>query len=369
MQNKVTEQITLLQFILLIYKTQIGISVLTLPRVLIQGANTDGWMIVIFGGLLSILLSGAIIRIMKYHPGKILYDAMPEYLGKWLGKVLTLLWTVYALLSATLVLFTSIYIVKVWILPNTPFYLLMIIFIIPIYMVARQGVDLLARYAELVFLVAFLMPYLLFFALKDVEWLNLLPVLKEGWEPVIKSIGLVLPSFYGFELIFIWYPFLKQKQRAFRGAVIANLLAMNILLIITVISFVNFSPVENEKIIWPTLGLLKLIQFPFMERLEVFFLAFYLYVLFATIIPYLFTAVLGLKRLVGKMDHRGAGWGLRLILFSWVVGSVLYFPTYSDLFQLHKIWSQIALYMLIGFIFGYGLYLVLFHWWKRVSHQ
>jgi spore germination protein (amino acid permease) len=221
-------------------------------------------------------------------------------------------------------------------------------------------------FAEFVFLISFWMPILMLFALKDTNWLFLLPIAKEGLFPILSTVKSTILSFLGFELAFILYPFLKDKKSASKGIIIANSLSMIIFLMVTVISFVRFSPDEIKDYTYPTLNLLKLIQLPFLERLEIIFLSFYLFILFMTIIPYLYTAVLGVSQLSGKQDHRNT---LRVLMCLWFLSSFFFFPSSSQVNQMGKSWGMAGTYLAYVFPICLWIYGWLFHHTRKGQKQ
>ena len=87
MTKRVKREISLFQYILTISGVQVGFGVLTLPREVAQGANTDGWMSIIIGCAITTLVSLCIVKIMEKHTGYHLLDVLTRYLGKWLGRV------------------------------------------------------------------------------------------------------------------------------------------------------------------------------------------------------------------------------------------------------------------------------------------
>lgn len=359
-------QISLKQYIFIIYKTQVGIGVLSLPRDLAKTGGTDGWISILLGWILSILLSLVIIKIMEKNPEYTLLELLSKYFGKWVGKSLSVLWILYAAFAASVVMFSTIHIIKIWIVPDIRDFILMILFIIPIYMITKQGIKVIGLFAELVFLITFWMPFLMLFALKDTHWLFLLPIAKEGLFPIMSTVKSTILSFLGFELAFILYPFLKDKKSASKGIVIANSLSMIIFIMVTVISYVKFSPEEITDYAYPTLNLLKLIRLPVLERLEIIFLSFYLFILFMTIIPYLYTAVLGASQLCGKQDHRNV---LRILLCLWILLSFFFLPSSSQVTQMGKSWGTVGTYFAFVFPIFLWIYGWLFHLARKEQKQ
>jgi spore germination protein (amino acid permease) len=358
-------QISLIQYILIICETQVGIGVLSLPRDLAKNAGTDGWISIVLGWIMSMLVSLVIIRVMERNPEYTLFELLSKYFGKWVGKGLAVAWILFAAYSAITVMLATIHIIKIWIVPDIRNFILMILFIVPIYMITKQGIRVIGLFAEFVFMITLWMPFLLLLTLKDIEWMYLFPIGKGGLFPILSSVKSTVFAFLGFELAFILYPFLKDKKSAAKGIVIANSLSMLIYLTVTVICFVKFSPVEVTDYVYPTLNLLKVIQLPFMERLEIICLSFYLFIIFMTIIPYLYMAALGTSQLFGKQDHRNA---IRINMILWIVMSFFFIPTSSQITQMGA--SQGITGLCFAFVFPIFLWIYgwLFHR-RRKEHR
>lgn len=298
MTKRAKREISLFQYILTISGVQVGFGVLTLPREVAQGANTDGWMSIIIGCAITTLVSLCIVKIMEKHPGYHLLDVLTCYLGKWLGRVGMIFWVLYAVLAAVSLIFSLLYVIHIWILPRSPMFLIMMLLSIPMVMLACKGVLVISRYAVFTVFFTLWMPLLLFIPLKDGHWIYLLPLLKEGWIPVLNTVKSTIIAFLGFEFAFVLYPYLNNKSSAKKGIVIANLITLFIYLQVTFVSFVYFSPDGITKFLWPTLSLVTPFHFSFLERFEIIFLSFYLFIIFDSCIPYIFTASNGINQLL-----------------------------------------------------------------------
>ncbi|MBN6188718.1 endospore germination permease [Aneurinibacillus sp. BA2021] len=362
MRKYAFNEITLMQYIFLIHGTQIGLGILTLPRELTETADTDGWISILLGWILALCASLLITHIMKLHPNQTLFDIMTHYFGAWIGTVGNLMVILYFAFGAITVVWTSIFVINVWILVETPNYFILAFYIVPAFVIGRNGVRVLGRYAELTFYLTLWMPILLLIPLKEAHLLHLLPIVKEGWMPILLSIKSTVLSFLGFEMAFVFYPFLKHKQFAVRGIVIANSLSLIVFLHITFITYLFYSPDEITKYQWPTLNLLKAIEFPFLERFEIIFLSFYMFVLSTTWIPYTFGAVFGTSILLKKKDHQSH---LLVFLLLLLLFSFFFQPSYIQINQLGKVWGR------VGFLFSYlfpvvlWLYIVIHHALQR----
>jgi len=355
-------EITLLQYVSILAGAQIGIGILSLPAETAKIVGTDGWISIILGWVLSVIAGLVIVHIMEKHPEDTIFELLQRYFGKWLGRTLCSAFVLYTLLAATTVLLTSIHLVQVWILPLTPNYLLMVLFIVPGFLAAWHGIRVIGRYSEIVFYSMLGIPLLLLVSVREGYFLHLLPLVKEGWIPILKAVKSTILSYLGFELAFLLYPFLKEKRKAKKGIIIANTISMFIFVFVTVICYLFYSPNEITKYIWPTLSLLKSLEFPFMERFEIVFLTYYLFVLSTTWIPYMFTAVFGTREILNRNNHVSI---LLIFVVAYTTVSFFYNPPLATLQKLSSWWGKTGLYT--GYLFPVFLfiYVALFNWVQR----
>lgn len=294
-----------MQFILLINGVQVGVGQLSLPRELAETGGTDGWLALFIGYAASIAASLAIIRIMSRKPDGTLIDLLEHYFGKWAGTVGAFAAAAAFTIFTMEIMFSAGQMIKSWIMQRTPLYMLIILFSIPSFAIIVKGMRVMSRYSEFVFYMFLPMAVFLFMPLQDGNLLHLFPFLKEGWEPVFKSVRLTALSFSGFEFAFFAYPFLKRKELASIGIVIANTLSLIIYLIITLACFLYFSPDEITVFNQPALNLLKVVELRFVERVEIIFLSVFLIMVSTSWIPYMYGYSYCLNRLVPKLGIMG----------------------------------------------------------------
>ncbi|WP_018758887.1 GerAB/ArcD/ProY family transporter [Paenibacillus terrigena] len=300
MQKSKSIQITWLQFVLLIHGTQVGVGFLTLPRELAKVAGTDGWISIILGGVLSVVASLFIIHAMKRQPEATLFDLFNHYFGKWVGKTASVIFLFYLIGGSLAIIFSIVSILRIWLMPKTPDFMLILLLAVPTYMIVHHGIKMIGRYAELIFYFSLWIIILLAFPLNHSHWLYLLPFIKEGWMPILSATRLTILSYLGFEITFILYPFLMNKKKAVSAVIVANTLTMLFYILTTLVCFSYFSSLEILQYTWPTLSLLKVIRVQFLDRWDVIFLAMYMIVISVTWIVYMSLAVFGVKQLIPK---------------------------------------------------------------------
>lgn len=296
-------KITFMQYIFLIHGVQAGIGLLTLPSELAENAGTDGWISIIIGWFFATLAGLLIIQVMKKYPNGTIIDLITHYFGMWMGKVASLIFCLYFAFLASIIFIRECLFIQFWILPQTSLYILMVLLSIPTYLIVRKNITILARYSELVFFMTIWLVFFYFTPLKEAHWLNLLPIVKEGWGPIFTTVKVTIFSFTGFEIAFFLYPSLREKQKASLGMIIANTLTLLVLLTITIVIFTFFSPDEITQYKEPTISVLKIVEFKFLERIEIVFLSFYIFVISTTVLPFMYSTVFSFSQLLGTKDH------------------------------------------------------------------
>lgn len=342
MKKYAFNDITPMQYTLLLFGSQIGTGILSLPRELAEKSGTDGWIAVILAWFLNSVAGLLILSTFKRYPDDTLPDLLRRLFGKWLGTIVLLPVTAYFAFFGWTSLLRGVLYVKAWFLPKTPDFIVMLLLALPLFMVVRNGVRVQARYAEITFYMTMWMPLFLLVLLWGGHWIHMLPVLKEGWGPVIRGLPATSLSFLGFETLFVLYPFLQKKQYAVRGFMIANGLTGLLYLLVIVVCSVYFAPDAITLFNQPVLSLLKVFEFRFLERFDMIFLALYLLVVSRSWIPYIYTALFCVSRMMNKQDHAAAT--------AWYMGAciVLVFlihPTWNQSDKLVKLQENVAAYV------------------------
>ncbi|MEI7024213.1 GerAB/ArcD/ProY family transporter [Paenibacillus sp. y28] len=325
MSSRTDRQITFMQHMLFNSGIQISVVFLSLPSVVAERAGTDGWIAIIIGWSLSAAASLAVVRLMSKQPDGTVLDLITRVLGKWMGKAFAVILALYFLVFGYWGITKAILITKIWVLSQTPAYLIMMLFLIPSYMVMRHGPAILARYAEIIIFLSLWIPFAYLIPIRDAHWLHLLPVLKEGWMPILAASQSTIYSYVGFGTTLFIYPSLKDKHRAAWGLFLSNTLTLVVYLLITIACFVYFSPDEITSYHEPVIPLLKAIEFRFVERIEVIFIAYYLLLFSMGWIPVFYVTVYCTTWLLGGKDHR---FHLRILCVALAAGSYFFMPSF-----------------------------------------
>ncbi|GGI10780.1 GerAB/ArcD/ProY family transporter [Gottfriedia solisilvae] len=289
--------ISILQFILIIFGVQIGIGMLALPRELADKSGTSSWIAIILGGFISTIISITFIKIREKAPTKSFVDFFTFYLGKILGKVIVFFFSIYFLCMGYTVLVRTILYIQSYILQQTSVTIVLLIFLVPTFQLVSGGVHLIAKYIETIFPIIVFVLLMLLFTLKDMNIYFILPIIKDGWMPIFKTIPTTTMSFLGIEIIMIVYPYLKEKDKAIKGVIIGNAMSTFTYLFVTLICFVVYSPYEISRIYEPVIDILSVLEFQYVERLDFVLLSLFLLVISKTWVTYLWAGMCGITEL------------------------------------------------------------------------
>lgn len=312
-------QITFMQYIFLIHGVQIGIGVLTLPRKLADTAGTDGWITIIICWFLATIFSLVIIQVMKKYPNGTIIDLVSHYFGKWAGKISALIFALYFGLLTIITYIREVLFIQMWILPYSKLFVLVLLIAVPSYFILRNDIHILGRYCQFIFFMTLWLIIIYLMPLKYANWLHLLPILKEGWTPVVNGLKTGVFSFLGYEIAFFLYPYLEQKEKASLGIVIANTISLFFFLTVTIIAFLYFSPDEITYYSEPSMVMLKIVEFKFIERLEIVFFSFYIFVISTTVLPFMYMSVFSAKKFVNRFAQHQYVLFFLIMLFLYIL--------------------------------------------------
>lgn len=363
MGNNKFKNITLFEFIIFIHSLQLASGMLIMPSPLAAKAGTDGWISVILGWIITSIIGVFIILMLQKNPNKNFSQILKTYFGKWLGTIFLLLYALYLLFVAFNTLLKATDIVKVWIFPSIPSYQIVILLLFPFIPLVQSGTRALTSYSMLVFFFTTWMPILLLFALKsNYNPLHLLPILKDGIYPIIKATKDTITPYAGLEIAYFIYPFLKRKEKAIKGILIANTGTMFFYTYATILTYIYFSPEGIKDVIWPVFHLLKGISFSFIERLEIIYIAYYLIVFSTTIYPYLFFSLDSMASICSKISR---SWIIisSIIL---IIGVFKFFiPNLNQIVFIYFLMDILNIIFFVLFPLFFFIYSILFTWLTR----
>lgn len=336
---------------LLIFMTQSGVIIFSLPRLLAQYMGYNGWVtLILFSGIamVNILLIGLVYRLSR---GKsiliILEHSLPKILIFPLYTVLISVWTILGCMVAK----QYVIIFQVYVFPTThPMYIKALVDILTFILVIK-GIYNISKAATNFFVMVIWMIFLLLFFIKGFQWMNLTPFFFQKTSDIWTGGLSIYSAFLGYELTLLLFPYSEKNKGLIKAIFIGNLMTTFTYIAVSLVCFGFYSFNQLKRMKYPLIDLLAYIKFPFVERIENLFFAFFLLSTLVTIAMYIWAAKETLHRVIPKANTQ---W-----LTAFLLGIAFVVSWIPDTLNKTEKWLKHLGFIEIGIAFGLPLLLLI----------
>jgi spore germination protein (amino acid permease) len=178
------------------------------PRMMAELGATAGWLIVLLGGGMSVVLWLVLAALLSRFPGKSIMDIAVTVLGPIAGLAFNLLFFIYLLASTSILLRLFSEAVILTALPEVPISAISFLYLFPIFIAAYLGLEAISRSAFIS------VPFILFGTLAVVismypywDTKQLLPILGTGYLSIAKDSLLNVSAFGEVSVLVILVPY------------------------------------------------------------------------------------------------------------------------------------------------------------------
>ncbi|TCO78738.1 GerAB/ArcD/ProY family transporter [Marinisporobacter balticus] len=300
------DQISSVQLGMILSVTIIGVGILTLPRVLTEAVGPDGWIVLLIGGFMTLVIGILMAKLVKKFPQKSIEQISSSLIGKFLGKIISIGFCIYLIILAAIETRICGEIVKAYLLLHTPIEILMITLLFTASYLARSGIEPIARMAQIIFpMVIVIAIGMILPVIPEIDLSNFLPVFKTPLVKILKAIPIGFFSFIGIELILIFSQFVIDKKNIKKHACLTVGMVLAIYMCILIVTVGRFGIIETTHTIWPSLEIFKTVDLPgaFIENIEIFIIAIWIFSVFMTLAGAYFGASLLLSGALGSKEQ------------------------------------------------------------------
>ena len=168
---------------------------------------------------------------------------------------------------------------------------------------------------------------------------------------ILKGVKSMTFTIIGFEILYVIYPFVKDKKNAKKHIHLGLFVTTLIYLAVMLVTLMYFSGEQLKKTIWATLSLFSIVKFPFIERFEYIAVCFWMLIILPNLCLFLWAAFRGTRRVV-KVSANKFVW-----VFSFIILLVsLTFKTRTQINTFNDYFGQVAFY--IVFVYPIILYVL-----------
>lgn len=298
-------KITKLQFFFLIFQSQIGIAILSMPYSVYKKAQTDSWLSIIFAGVFIQLIILIQWFLARRFPSKNLFEIIMSLVGRKFGILVSLFYCIYFISvgGAILSLFSNV--ITDWLLPYTPQIIIKLLMIsIGIYVV-KENLRVISRFFVLSSIVLIFMIPLVLLSFKTENFIHLLPIGASGLLPIFNGIHQAILPLQGFEIFLVAFPYVSSNSFSKVKLIsFSNLVSTLFYTLLTIACITFFSAQEMETTPQPVLYLIKSIGLKLIERPDIFFTALWIVSVSTSFMSYLYSTSKGFKSILPKFSRR-----------------------------------------------------------------
>ncbi|REE69717.1 spore germination protein (amino acid permease) [Paenibacillus taihuensis] len=349
---KPVEQLSGIQFSLLLFSFISPTVILIIPSLMAQIAQHDAWISIfpaITCGALSIWV---MTTLSKRYPGLTIIEYSSRILGKWAGKALGCYFIFYWVHVNLFLLNQHVQFINTVLLMKSPAIVISLTLAIVCAIAVYLGIESIARSNEYLSLLIFVffIP-LLFLMLAESNPERLFPVMSKGIVPVLRASIYPVAYLSQFFIIGWFLPYLNQPGKAIKASFF-SLSAVSALLAFTLIPLIMVFGPLTDNLTFPLLSVIQYIGITgSFERLEAFAVVIWVTASFVKISLTFFIICLSIGQLFNLNKYRH--FIVPITLFS-VIGSVSLFHNSTELgyflrytYPIYAFFTQLILPLLL----------------------
>ncbi len=296
------------QFLVLVTFFSIGSSILLVPSVLAQNAKQDAWIAAIFGTGIGLLVIWLFCTIAQWFPHLTFIQINHKLFGKWIGTIFSLLFVLFSFHNSSVLLAHSGTFLNIHALPSTPMVALNILMGMIIVMGVRLGLETIARSAEILIVVFFvLFLILVVFISPEIKFENIQPVYEAETKKIVQStLSFVAFSSVNAVILLMLFPaFINKTKQGKKSFLIGNLIGGIVVIIITFLCVAVLGVANTARQMYPSYELAKRINIgDFVQRIEGLMATLWIISLYFKATLYFYASVLGIAQILNLKDYR-----------------------------------------------------------------
>ncbi len=285
---------------------------------------------------------------IKLYENSDLFGIQYDVLGKWLGNLINILYVLYFLGSFHIIVRNYIEVLQAWVFPEIPNWLFALTLVYLVYYALNGGLRTVVGVSFFSVVLSLWLILLLAYPFQFTNWDYLFPMFEASITEMLRGAKQMTFTVIGFEIIYVIYPFLKEKDRVHRHMQYGLGFTTLLYLALMVVSLAYFSGGQLERTIWGTLSLFKIVRFPFIERFEYVAITFWVLLILPNLMLYMWAATRGISRIFNKKEQK-VSW----ILLAFIFLTLLYPLTRVQINLFNDYFAKGALYI----VFVYPLLL------------
>ncbi len=262
----------------MVYQVSIVLAtaILFVPAITTKHAKQDAWLSVIIACFFGSLQIYTAVSLARRFPNASVVQYAPLILGKVPGKVVGFVYLFYFFYVGYFILQEFAALMSSSYMPLTPSIVFMLVLSLLAVYAAYGGLEVICRMSSVVLTVVLAtMALIVLLIVKDIKIWRFLPVLENGFNPIL--LGAISPGAWFGEtaVILMLYPFINNKEKVVKTSLLAILTLFIAMEVVVTGAIGLLGPTETASFLFPTFNMvrrIKLEALPFLERLDALFM-------------------------------------------------------------------------------------------------
>ncbi|ODA41555.1 GerAB/ArcD/ProY family transporter [Desulfosporosinus sp. BG] len=327
------ERISPHQFMILGSAVLLGTTFLPIASLVTGVSGRDGWMTVLPGFAVAIPYALMVFSLLFQYPSKNLLQISEILFGKWIGKIIGIIYILITGYFGGLLLAQAGDIYERSVMPLTPIGLFYLGGVLLVFYLVNSGIEVFARFSEVIFpgiVIALILNLSL--SIPRVEQGELLPILSEGLGPLFEG-GVKVSPFAMEYILFLgglltFLPTGRKELGQLKTGVWRAVFLVGILnMLVVLMQILIFGPTETIRMTYGLLVLGKMVEISrTVAGVESLFLGVWFGSLVIKVSAFFFTVTWGLETV---FNLKGLKWNVAIsvvfmgIAFGFVRGASL----------------------------------------------
>ncbi|MFL0506926.1 GerAB/ArcD/ProY family transporter [Ureibacillus sp. 179-F W5.1 NHS] len=283
---------------------QIGVGIHGFQSVIYKEAKQDAWISIIISFIAAHLVVFVMFKTLEMYGSDDIFGIQINVFGKYLGNLMNLVLISYCLLAFFVVIRTYTEVINVWVFPDLSTSFITITVLLIVIYTFSGGLRVIIGICFFSYVLPLWILAILLFPLEYANYNHVLPVFGSDLISILKGAYSMSFTIVGFEVLNVLYPFVKEQNKAKKYVHLGLLSTLAIYLFVMLISLSFFSGEQLEKYIWATLTMFSIIRLPFIERIELFTICFWLIIILPNLCLYAWSAHRGFIRMIKVSEKK-----------------------------------------------------------------
>lgn len=300
------ERISGYQALILVLAGALGDIFVVITAPAIQYSGRDGWLSILLAHIIATIDGMLLIDLGHRFPQKTFIEYLPVVLGKFIGKLVGLYYVLGFWLMAPIIMRGFLEAIHPF-LPFTPSSVIIILMSVLVIYVLGNGFEVYARTTEF-FIPIIIIIIILCLSLNfpNEDFSNILPILENGFMPVLKSQVVMFP--FAVETVLfmaLWLPCLNSINESKKALIIGMTMAGTLLTLLSIV-VISFSGIYiTPNLTSPLLYFSRYIYIAnFLSGFDAFFIILWMLSSYIELLVFYYPEIVGLAQWLNLKDYK-----------------------------------------------------------------